>query len=52
MNVLERIFLNSHNFGNTERREDGVFFWDVEELTLIMKIVVKLCVQEEVVADS
>ena len=33
MNVLGRIFLNSRK----ERRKDGVFLWDVEELTFLIK---------------
>ena len=33
MNVLGRIFLNSHK----ERRKDGFFLWDVEEFTFLIK---------------
>ena len=34
MNVLRRIFLNSHK----DRRKDGVFLWDVEELTFLINM--------------
>ena len=37
--MLGRIFLNSRKErqkdGKTERRKDGVFLWDVEELTFL-----------------
>ena len=32
MKVLGRIFLNSRN----DRRKDGVFLWDLEELTFLI----------------
>ena len=35
MNGLERIFLNSRKDVMTERCEDGVFLWDVKELTFL-----------------
>ena len=42
MNVLGRIFLNSRKERRkdvkTERRKDGVFLWDVEELTFLIII--------------
>ena len=37
MKVLGRIFLNSRKDVNTERRKDGDFLWDVEELTFLIK---------------
>ena len=41
MKVLGRIFLNSHKEGRknvkTEWRKDGVFLWDVEELTFLIR---------------
>ena len=46
MKVLGRIFLNSQKEGRkegrkdrkTERRKDGVFLWDVEELTFLISL--------------
>ena len=48
MNEIGRNFLNSHK----ERQKDGFFWWDVEEITILINVLKHVCIIIILICDK